>query len=300
MQSPSNPFFVDKGGVATGFNIDFMKLLFAQDEFTSQHSRISLNTDTQVDVYENVPKTLLKKDGRGGYEVDIAIDGLTFVDGDVDGVVYTIPYVSDFGYSLIAGAKSGIQSVSDLDGLTIGVLMGDSDVMTFAKKQFPNSKIVEISDASTDGVRDWIPKAIKSGKVDAMIYDYPFGVAEIAGTDLQFVIAKLPNSDIKYKIGVREKDAQLLEALNIAIRKVRQTPEYTDLLSSYFMSKNVSVTKSADTSETAYTVKQGDTLSTIASSVLGDKMRYREIESRNNLPNPNFIQVGQKLVIPKK
>ena len=27
--------------------------------------------------------------------------------------------------------------------------------------------------------------------------------------------------------------------------------------------------------------------------------RYAEIEARNNLPNPDLIQVGQKLVIPK-
>jgi nucleoid-associated protein YgaU len=46
-------------------------------------------------------------------------------------------------------------------------------------------------------------------------------------------------------------------------------------------------------------VVRGDTLSTIAQTQLGDKLRYPEIQSRNNLANPNFISVGQKLVIPK-
>lgn len=33
---------------------------------------------------------------------------------------------------------------------------------------------------------------------------------------------------------------------------------------------------------------------------LGDATLYSAIQTRNNLANPNFIAVGQKLVIPKK
>jgi LysM repeat protein len=51
--------------------------------------------------------------------------------------------------------------------------------------------------------------------------------------------------------------------------------------------------------ETVYVVVCGDTLRTIAQTHLGDKMRYPEIQSRDNLANPNFISVGQRLVIPK-
>jgi nucleoid-associated protein YgaU len=38
----------------------------------------------------------------------------------------------------------------------------------------------------------------------------------------------------------------------------------------------------------------------IASSQLGGGARYRDIQQRNNLPNPNLILVGQQLIIPAR
>lgn len=299
VQSPSKPFFFNDRGTAKGFNVEFLKMLFAQPEFTRIHSQIVIDTDHAVDTYPKVPEALLKKDTRGNFVTDIAIDGLTFTDGDLNGVVYSVPYVSDFGYSLITSARMQVRSLTDLNGMSVGVLQGDPDVEAYVKSHMPGVKVIALSDASVNGERTWINDAIKSGKVDAIVYDYPFAVAEVSGTDLQFAITKLPESDIKYKIGVRKEDTQLLENINVAIRKVKETEDYSNMLKRYFMSKNVASVRTASNDEKVYVVKQGDTLSTIAGITLGNKMRYSEIESRNNLANPNFIQVGQRLVIPK-
>jgi ABC-type amino acid transport substrate-binding protein len=291
VQNPSKPFyFQDNRGSAKGFNVDFMKALFAQSEFGNRE--IKLDTAHEVDAYEKVPQQLLQ-----GTAVDIAIDGLTFNDDDLKGVAYTIPYVKDFGYALIAQNKSKITSVEAANGTTIGVLKGDPDAMAFAKRKFPNSRLVELSDKA-DANGKWIVGYVDSHQVDAVIYDYPFAVAELEGTDMQFVSPKIAGSNIEYKIGLRAGDKDLLVALNSAIRKVEASDAYTEMLKTYFMSNKVAAVVSAKGKETVYVVIRGDTLSTIAQSLLGDKMRYPEIQSRNNLANPNFISVGQKLVIP--
>ena len=51
-----------------------------------------------------------------------------------------------------------------------------------------------------------------------------------------------------------------------------------------------------------YTVKPGDTLSKIAKSALDNANRYMEIfeANRNILKDPDKIQVGQQLVIPRR
>ena len=298
-QSPSKPFFYVDHGVAQGFNVEFMKMLFGQQEFASKKGQIVLDTDKTVDTYEEVPAALLRSDPKGKSTVDIAIDGLTFSDESLPGVVYTIPYVDDFGYALITASGTLIKSVDDVGSMTIGILKGDPDVKAYASKQFPKAKLVELSDASTNGERDWIVRSIKGGKIDAMIYDYPFGVAEIKDTDLRFAFTKLPNSNIKYKIGVRKSDVALLDALNTAIRKVKSNPEYAELIRKYFTSANTAKVQAAAKTEQVYVVKHGDTLSKIAKATLGDEMQYSLIEARNNLANPNLIQVGQRLVIPK-
>jgi len=292
VQNPSKPFFFrDNRGAAKGFNVDLMKALFAQSEFGGRS--IKLDTDREVDAYEKVPKQLLENKA-----LDIAIDGLTFNDDDLPGVVYTIPYVKDFGYALITQSGSKLRSLADVNGKTIGVLKGDPDAMAFAKRTFQGSTIVEVSDKADENGK-WIVGHIHSRKVDAVMYDYPFAVAEVEGTDLQFVSPKIAGSNLEYKIAIRTEDKELLSALNAAIRKVTESDTYPELLKAYFASSKVAAAKTASGDETVYVVVKGDTLSTIAQSRLGDKMRYPDIQTRNNLANPNFISVGQKLVIPK-
>jgi len=291
-QYPSRPFFYhDNRGIAKGFNVDFMKTLFAQSEFGNQ--QINLDTSHEVDAYEKVPLQLLQ-----GNSVDIAIDGLTFNDDDLKGVVYTIPYVKDFGYALIAQRNSAITSVGAANGKTIGVLKGDPDAMAFAKQAFPKSHLVELADKADENGK-WIVGYIDSHKVDAVMYDYPFSVPQIEDTDMQFVSPKIVGSELEYKIGVRAMDKDLLDALNSAIRKVIASDAYTVMLKTYLMSNKIAAVQVASSSEKVYVVVRGDTLSNIAQIHLGNKMRYPEIQSRNNIANPNFISVGNKLIIPK-
>lgn len=48
-----------------------------------------------------------------------------------------------------------------------------------------------------------------------------------------------------------------------------------------------------------YTIKQGDTLFTIAQNYYGDGYKYPEIVKANNMTNENAIEVGQVIEIPK-
>ncbi len=48
-----------------------------------------------------------------------------------------------------------------------------------------------------------------------------------------------------------------------------------------------------------YTVQAGDTLSSIAQQFYGDEMKYKDIAHANNISNPDAIQVGQKIQIPR-
>lgn len=291
VQNPSKPFYYTEGSRAKGFNVDFMDLLFEQGVFKNKVNSVK---GVEVDSYADIPVQLLNNK-----EVDIAIDGLTFNDDDHPGVVYSIPYVKDFGYSLITAKGVTVNNPADLDGAKVGVLAGDPDARAFAEIAFPGAKLIELSDKA-DSNGKWIVGHIESGRVDAVVYDYPFAVAEIEDTNLQFAMTKIKGSDIQYRIGVRKEDKELLSALNAAIRSAMDDESYPEMLKKYFMSNSVAAVRRASSGETGYVVVKGDTLSTIAQAQLGDKMRYGEIQARNNLANPNFIAVGQKLIIPAK
>ena len=293
VENPSEPFYFEKNGKPSGFNPDFVKLMLAQSEFGGNIEIKPFGVDT----YEAVPQQLSIK-SNNNYVVDMAMDGLTFADNDPNGIVYSIPYIDDFGYALIIKKDSAIKTISDMSGKTIGVLKGDPDVKKYVENTFTHSTIVELSDAAINGERAWLSHFIDNNSVDAIVYDYPFALAEMEGTDLVFAISKLDGSNIEYKIGVRKEDSALLTYLNSAIGKVRAMPEYTNLLKKYFMSNQI-ITEAARESEKTITVKQGDTLGALAVAAYGNKSRYTDIQRRNNLPNPNLIYVGQHLVIPK-
>lgn len=291
VENPAPPFFYQQNGTNTGFNVEFLNLMLKQGEFAQKPISIQY---VSVDEYSAVPKKV------AAGEADIAIDGLTFPDGTPSSVSYSVPYIEDFGYALIGPKSLNVASSNGINSLTIGILQGDPDVKAFVTKEYPSAKIVELSDASTSGGRTWINDNISSGKIDGIVYDYPFGVSEIAPFgNLQFVFSKLPNSDIRYKIGVKSSDAKLMDAVNTSIRRVKSSPEYVELLKKYFMAKNTIEVKAQTTSEKVYVVRKGDTLAGIAQNILGSPTKYAAIQSRNNIPNPNLIQVDQRLIIPQ-
>lgn len=55
----------------------------------------------------------------------------------------------------------------------------------------------------------------------------------------------------------------------------------------------------ASISEDTYTVVKGDWLSTIAGRAYGDIIQYEKIAKANNIPDPNTIEVGTVLKIPR-
>lgn len=68
-------------------------------------------------------------------------------------------------------------------------------------------------------------------------------------------------------------------------------------------SQQTDQTKSADVSKDnlpgTYTVKEGDTLFTIAEKYYNDGYKYPEIVKENKFANENVVEVGQKITIPK-
>lgn len=56
--------------------------------------------------------------------------------------------------------------------------------------------------------------------------------------------------------------------------------------------------RDAASGDATYTIKAGDTLSSVAEKYFGDAMRYKDIAHFNNISNPDAIQAGQVIKIP--
>ncbi|GGM04389.1 BON domain-containing protein [Deinococcus aerophilus] len=62
--------------------------------------------------------------------------------------------------------------------------------------------------------------------------------------------------------------------------------------------RELSREKDADSGDTVYTVKSGDTLGAIAQKYYGNAAEYKKLAHYNNISNPDLITVGQQIRIP--
>lgn len=281
----------------TGLDYEIAKLIFAQEEFGI--SKVNMQHDAIT--FEEILPLLKKKSKDGKHTTDLVMGGLTYEEEE-NGIVFTDPYMEDFGYCLVSKNSDAIKTLDDLKGKKIGVVRGDSDVMDFVvnniKKNYPDVNIVELDDEQDD----WMQYYADRNEVDAFIYDFPFAATELQNNPegtLTIKLSNLKGSNLQYRIGVRKGNKLLLENLNKAIAKVKKLPEYAQKLRDFLPTQKVAKVENTGNNPT-HTVAVGETLSKIAQEKLGNIDEWKELQDLNNIPNPNLIQVGQVLILPKK
>lgn len=113
-----------------------------------------------------------------------------------------------------------------------------------------------------------------------------------------------------YKI---EENAKEGNALNVTFNLKQYIPykakivsfdvpsQTTETETTKEVSATVEETRPAESApeNVTYTVKSGDTLWNIAKKYLGNGSKYPKIAEENHIKNPNVIQVGQVLTIPR-
>jgi hypothetical protein len=145
---------------------------------------------------------------------------------------------------------------------------------------------------------------LDQGKIDAFIYDFPYAQEEIKEYGGRLEIVEYNLTDSSYNVGVRRGGASLLKVVNAAIKELKASDEYRQIVRRYLGGTGpvkVAPTQ-VKTGESVYTVRPGDTLSGIARDRLGKTMRWPEIWELNKgrIANPNLIEIGWELVLPER
>lgn len=235
--------------------------------------------------YSKLPDVVLSDNAdvfMGGYIADPSIDNIDWSD----------PYLDDIGFCLIASRMSAIKSIKDLNGKKVGIY-ADQRAREWVEANLSPS---EIKEYETDG--SWVQFCDNPKEVDAIIYDYPYAVEEIKEfPDLR--IKEVGLGSFSYQIGVPAENKDLVQKINNVIETLKNSTTYADLIKSYLKSDALDVAEIEAGTKT-YTVKANDTLSKIAANELGGGDKWRQIWDLNKsrIPNPNLIEIGDKLIMP--
>lgn len=138
---------------------------------------------------------------------------------------------------------------------------------------------------------------VDNREVDAAIYDYPLAVQEIKAFGRLQIVAFNLNESL-YAVGYKAGEQALGEAMNAAIQTIKASDDYARLIKQYMPFK---ISKEIPTDSNNYTIQSGDSLSKIAAKVLGDGSAWRQIWDLNKhrVPNPNLLEMGDVLIMPK-
>ncbi|MDP3733180.1 MAG: LysM peptidoglycan-binding domain-containing protein [Candidatus Daviesbacteria bacterium] len=114
--------------------------------------------------------------------------------------------------------------------------------------------------------------------------------------DTLFLIAEKYYQD-GYKYNALAKENNLSDENSIEVGQVLQIPK-TEIEQPAIGGGNTTIWGPKIEGET-YTVTEGDWLSTIAARAYGDIMAYTKLAEANNISNPDLIEPGQVIKIPR-
>ena len=224
-------------------------------------------------------------------KADVIISGYT-ADSSIAGVDWSESYL-DYGLCLVVRRGSPIRSIDDLQGKVVGIFndpAAEADVKRLVKGYRRLEKY-------EDGYFDLLAE----GKIDAFLYDFPYAQEEIKEYGNKLEIVQFNLTESTYNVGVRRDATSLLKMVNSAIRSLKASDEYRQIVRRYLGGTGPAPVAKVAAGQEVYKVKSGDTLSRIAQTQLGKTSRWNEIWELNKgrIADPNLIEIGWELVLPK-
>lgn len=211
--SPDYPPFetVDDDGNIIGFDVDLIQAMAEEMGITVEFKSMSFETIVTAVQSEQV------NIGMAGFSID--------PERDVD---FSDPYYSG-GQVLLTTTNSGITQASDLVGETIAVQMG-----TTCEKAAQTVEGAKITALDNFGVAILM---LKNGTAKAVVAD--LGVAHDYVEKEGLIIVDEPLSVEDIAIVVKKGNTTVLEAINAALAKVKNSPIYEELIDKWGIDQEV-------------------------------------------------------------
>lgn len=224
-------------------------------------------------------------------KADVIISGYT-ADPSIAGIDWSDSYL-DYGLCLVVRKGSPIRSIDDLQGKVIGIF-NDPAAEADVKRLVKGFRRLEKYE---DGYFDLLAE----GKLDAFLYDFPYAQEEIKPYGNKLEIVQFNLTESTYNVGVRRDATSLLKMVNSAIRSLKASDEYRQIVRRYLGGTGPAPVAKVAAGQEVYKVRSGDTLSKIAQTNLGKSSRWNEIWELNKgrIADPNLIEIGWELLLPK-
>lgn len=204
---PYEPFEYEEGGEVVGLDIDIVKEIAAD---------LGVETEVKITPFEGIQSGADLDSGN----CDIVASGITITDVREEKMDFSDPYF-DADQGLLVPAGSGLATVEDLAGKTVGVQAATTGE-TWATDQ--GLSTVQVEDLGLQ------IEALRAGQVDAIINDIAV-LGPYEGDDFE-IGATFPTGE-QYGFGVKTGNSALLDAVNATLARIKDDGTYAEIYESY-------------------------------------------------------------------
>ena len=210
------PFEFEQDGEYVGFDIDIINAI--ADE-------VGFEIDLAVTNFDGIIP------GMQTGSFDIAIAGMTITEERAQTVDFTSPYYKSGLRIGVPVDDTEIQSIEDLEGLTIASRLGSTSA-TYIEEN------IEGATANTYEQLDQMYLSVEGGGSDAVLYDAPNVEYFIltAGEDSLKVVGELLEAQ-DYGIAVAQGNEDLVAAMNEALAGIIDDGTYSEIFEEWFGSE---------------------------------------------------------------
>lgn len=209
---PPMEFFQD--GKPTGFDIELIHALGKE-----MNRPIEL---TNIDFKGLIPAIV---SGRA----DAAISGIYITPERKNVVDFTDSYYAG-GLVVLTKKDNNIKNIKDLDGKKVSVQVGTKSV-NYLTEHFPGIKRVEVEK------NEEMFNLVKIGRADAAVTGRP-AAKLYAQHNPDFVVLDEQITTEEYGVAVSKSQSQVRDALNAALKKIRDNGTYQKIVDKWFEAKS--------------------------------------------------------------
>jgi polar amino acid transport system substrate-binding protein len=214
---PYQPFQFERGGKIVGFDVDMIDLVA---------KKLSVKQSIVDTPFEGIQSG----EDLNARKCDIAAAAMTITPERQQKIAFSAPYF-DANQALLVKKGSGIESLADLEGKTLGVQSGTTGKM-YAEEHAPDG--VQLKDYEDVALE---LSSVKSGQVPAAINDIPV-LLDYVKQNPELEVATQFKTGEQYGFGMKKGTSQELEkVVNQVIKQARSDGTYDKLYEKWFGTK---------------------------------------------------------------
>jgi polar amino acid transport system substrate-binding protein len=211
---PYPPFQFEQGGKIVGFDVDMIDL-------------VAKKLGVKQSIVDTPFEGIQSGEDLNARKCDIAAAAMTITPERQQKIVFSAPYF-DANQALLVKKDSGIKSLDDLAGKTLGVQSGTTGKM-YAEQHTPaGAQLKDYEDVALE------LSSVKNGQVPAAINDIPVLLDYVKENPELEVAAQFETGE-KYGFGMKKGTSQELEkVVNQVIQQARSDGTYDKLYKKWF------------------------------------------------------------------